>query len=185
MADIPDDLNAEVQKWRSFRRGRPAQIEVPGPGQESVWDFPRPPAVTPVSRRIRVEFGGIVLADTGRAFRVAETASPPAYYLPPQDIAMQYLEETGHTTLCEWKGVGRYWSVRVASAFAEHAAWSYPEPWPGFEQIAGYLAFHAGKMDACFVGDQRVTPQPGHYYGGWITPDIVGPFKGDPGTEHW
>jgi uncharacterized protein (DUF427 family) len=132
-----------------------------------------------------VEFGGVVVAESNRAYRVLETSSPPAYYLPPDDVQADYLQLTDRTSLCEWKGLSRYWSVRVGPHYAENAAWSYPEPWPGYEAIAGYFAFYAGKMDACFVGEQRVTPQPGEYYGGWITPDIVGPFKGEPGTEHW
>jgi uncharacterized protein (DUF427 family) len=138
-----------------------------------------------VSKRVRVEFGGIVLADTVRALRVLETASPPAYYLPPEDVQMEYLEQTGRRTFCEWKGAARYWAVRVGERVARDAAWSYPEPKEGYEAIRDYLAFYAGKMDACFVGEDRVTPQPGRFYGGWITPELVGPFKGEPGTELW
>jgi uncharacterized protein (DUF427 family) len=155
------------------------------PGQESVWDYPRPPRVEPVRQRIRVEFVGVVIADTGRAYRVIETASPPTYYLPPADIRMECLEPSAHRSVCEWKGQARYWSVRVGDRVVADAAWSYPDPLAGFEAIRDHVAFYPGKMDACYVGDQRVTPQPGGFYGGWITPDIVGPFKGDPGTTHW
>ena len=175
----------ERHKWRNFKRERPAEIVTPGPGQESVWDYPRPPRVEPVDRRIRVEFGGIVLAETERAYRVIETSSPPAYYVPPQDVEMAYLVATDHKTFCEWKGVAKYWSVRVGERFVEHGAWSYPEPDEGFEVIRDYVAFFPGRMDACYVGEQRVMSQPGGYYGGWVTPDIVGPFKGEPGTENW
>jgi uncharacterized protein (DUF427 family) len=127
----------------------------------------------------------LVIAESRRTYRVLETSSPPAYYLPPQDIKSEYLQASNHTTLCEWKGVSQYWSVRVGKRRATNAVWSYPNPWEGFEAIKDYLAFNASKMGACYVNDQRVTPQPGNYYGGWITPEIVGPFKGSPGTEHW
>ena len=174
-----------MKKRRGAGWGRPVEIQVPGPGQESVWDYPRPPRVEPVARRIRVEFGGIVLAETDAAFRVLETASPPVYYLPPADVRTEYLEPSPRSTICEWKGLANYRSVRVGERFAEDAAWSYPQPNPGYEAIRDYLAFYAGKMDACTVGGVRVTPQPGRFYGGWVTPDIVGPFKGEPGTEMW
>ena len=185
MSSSSDPYAREREKWRNFKRERPAKIDPPDPGQESVWDYPRPPRVEPLTRRIRVEFGGIVLADTVRAYRVIETASPPVYYLPPDDVRREYLEPSTRSTFCEWKGVAKYWSVRVGDRFAEDAAWSYPKPDTGYEAIRDYIAFYPGKMDACYVGEYRVTPQPGEYYGGWITPDIVGPFKGEPGTEKW
>ncbi len=185
MGDISDKLKEEVEKWRNFKRERPTHIEIPGPGQESVWDYPRPPRVEPVDRRIRVEFGGVVVAETTRAYRVIETSSPPVYYLPPDDVRIEYLEPCNHSALCEWKGVSQYWSVRVGPHFAENAAWSYLDPWDGYEAIQDYVAFNASKMDACYVDEHRVVPQPGTYYGGWITPDVVGPFKGEPGTERW
>lgn len=185
MNEIPEALIEKVLKWRNFKRERPAVIEMPGPGQESVWDYPRPPRVEPVSRRVRVEFAGLVIAESSRALRVLETSSPPVYYLPPADIQIQYLEPSSHSTLCEWKGVSQFWSVRVGERRAVNAAWSYPAPWAGFEAIQNYLAFYPARMDACYVEDERVRPQPGHYYGGWITSEIVGPFKGLPGTESW
>lgn len=185
MSEIPEHLKAEVEKWRSFRRERPQRIVTPGPGQESVWDYPRPPRVEPITKHIRIEFAGIVLADSRQLFRVIETAGPPVYYLPRQDIQMAYLEPSRQKALCEWKGISRYWSARVADRVAENVAWSYPEPWDGFRAIKDHLAFRAGPMDRCLVDGQLVTPQPGKYYGGWITPDIVGPFKGEPGSERW
>ena len=182
----PDDPYAlEREKWRSFPRKRPGVIEVPGPGQESVWNYPRPPRVEPVSHRIRVEFGGIVLADSARALRICETASPPVYYLPPADVATTRLEPSTRTSFCEWKGVASYWSVRVGDRLARDAGWSYAAPDPGFEAIRDYLAFYPRRMDACWVGQHRVSPQPGFYYGGWLTPDLTGPFKGIPGSEAW
>lgn len=181
-----NDPNAdEREKWRNFHRERPTVIEVPGPGQESVWDYPRPPRIEPVPQRVRVEFAGILLADSARAWRVCETSSPPVYYLPPEDVQAQYLEHYQDTSFCEWKGSASYWTVRVGDRVVEKAAWSYEVPDAGYEALRGYLAFYAGKMDVCYVGEHRVTAQPGEYYGGWITPNIVGPFKGIPGSSRW
>ncbi len=158
----------------------------PGPGQESVWDYPRPPRVEPVPERIRVVFNGRLIADTERALRVLETASPPVYYLPPEDVLPGVLEPVaGRQTLCEWKGRAGYFDVVVGERRAPAAAWAYADPTPAFRAIAGYVAFYAGKMDACTVGDEQVCPQAGSFYGGWITSKIVGPFKGEAGTGHW
>lgn len=173
------------QYWRNVARVRPENIASPGPGQESVWDYPRPPVVQLVARRIRVEFDDEVIADTQRALRVIETSSPPVYYVPPQDVRREFLAPAAKTTFCEWKGVARYWTVRVHQREAVDAAWSYPQPDEGYAAIRDFFAFFAGRVDACFVGDERVMPQPGDYYGGWVTAEIVGPFKGDPGTEGW
>jgi uncharacterized protein (DUF427 family) len=185
MDEERDSLAAEREKWRNFPRERPAFIETPGPDQESVWDYPRPPKIEPVPQRVRVEFAGIILADTTRAWRVCETSSPPVYYLPMEDIETGYLQAEPDSSFCEWKGSATYWTVRVGDRVARKAAWSYETPDEGYETLKGHLAFYAGKMDACFVGDQQVTPQPGEYYGGWITPNIVGPFKGIPGSSRW
>ncbi len=180
----PED-DQERQRWRAFPRRRPAHIETPGPGQESVWDYPRPPRMEQVSRVIRIEFGGVLVAESQRAFRILETSSPPVYYLPPPDVSLQLLEPADGSTLCEWKGRARYWSMRVGERFVEHAAWSYPDPDPDYAAIRDYLAFYPARMDACFVGEDVVRPQSGGFYGGWITPDVVGPFKGEPGTDDW
>lgn len=185
MSDAPDPRQAERDHWRNIHRGRPADIVRPGPGQESVWDFPRPPRVDPVPVRVRVEFAGRTLADTTAALRVAETASPPGFYIPTADIEMVHLEPSTRSSFCEWKGQAAYWSVRVGERLAKDAAWSYPDPDPGFEAIRDYMAFYPRRMDACWVGEHRVEPQPGFFYGGWVTPDLVGPFKGVPGSEGW
>jgi uncharacterized protein (DUF427 family) len=166
-------------------RDRPESIERPGPGEESVWDYPRPPVVEPVSQRIRVEFGAATIADTRRALRVIETASPPTYYIPAEDVRMEFLVRHEATTFSEWKGVARYWSIRVGARQAERAAWSYPRPEQGFGAIRDHVAFFAGRVDECRVGDEIVIPQPGDYFGGWITSKIRGPFKGGPGTGNW
>jgi uncharacterized protein (DUF427 family) len=157
----------------------------PGPGQESVWDYPRPPRIEDSPRHIQVFFNGILIAETRRAKRVLETSHPPVYYIPPQDIRMEYLVRTQHATWCEWKGQAAYYTVGVGEKQAENAAWFYPEPTPPFAALKEYVAFYPQKMDACYVDGERVTPQPGGFYGGWITRDIVGPFKGEPGTRNW
>ncbi|ACL24649.1 DUF427 domain-containing protein [Chloroflexus aggregans] len=157
----------------------------PGPGQESVWDYPRPPRLEPTTRRIRVVFAGITLVDSRRALRVLETSHPPVYYVPPEDVQMTFLRPNPARSFCEFKGVAMYYDVVVGERIAREAAWSYPDPTPAFTPLRGYLAFYAGPMDACYVDDELVTPQPGGFYGGWITSDIVGPFKGGPGTWGW
>jgi uncharacterized protein (DUF427 family) len=158
----------------------------PGPGQESVWAYPRPPRVEAVAHRLRVVFNGVTIADTTHGFRVLETSHPPAYYLPPSDIRMDQLTVVPrYRTYCEFKGTAVYWDIQVDDRHSGKAAWSYPEPSPGFEAIADHLAFYANRVDACFVDDEQVQPQPGDFYGGWITSAIVGPFKGGAGTFGW
>lgn len=171
--------------WRNVKRQRSARIDPAGSGQESVWDYPRPPRVEVVVERICVYFADRILAESVNAYRVIETASPPVYYLPANDVRMEYLEPSNHSSLCEWKGLARYWSVRVDPQLAHDVAWSYAKPDAGFEAIRDCIAFYAGKMDACYVGEHRVRPQPGDYYGGWVTANVLGPFKGEPGTEAW
>lgn len=185
MSRSSDPPARDREYWRNLPRQRPTHIVQPGPGQESVWDYPRPPRIEPVSRRVRVEFGGRVLADSTRALRVCETSSPPAYYLPPADVELGLLHPSTRTSFCEWKGLASYWSVVLDRRIAKDAAWSYPDPEPDFEAIGDHLAFYPGRMDACWVGADRVTPQPGYYYGGWVTPELVGPFKGVAGSEGW
>lgn len=163
---------------------KPKRIQ-PGPGQESVWDYPRPPHVEDSDRRIRVIFNGVVIADTRRAKRVLETSHPPGYYIPPEDIKMEHLTATGRSSYCEWKGRASYYTVTVGDRTAKDVGWTYPDPTPGFRSIRDHVAFYAGPMDACTVNGEVVQPQPGGFYGGWITNDIVGPFKGEPGTWGW
>jgi uncharacterized protein (DUF427 family) len=157
----------------------------PGPGQESVWDYPRPPRVEETAKLIRVVFNGKVIAETRRAQRVLETSHPPVYYIPPEDVRMEYLTASGRQTWCEWKGRAGYYDLDVDGKQVRDAAWFYPNPVVGYEVIEGCVAFYPGKMDACFVDGERVRAQPGGFYGGWITDDIVGPFKGEPGTVGW
>ena len=180
-----DDLKRARAGWSQRGQARPDFATDPGPGQESVWDYPRPPRLERVQKRVRVIFAGVTLADTEDAWRICETASPPTYYVPLQDVTMEHLMPTRRRSLCEWKGQAVYFTLEANGRSAPDAVWSYPEPWPGFEPIAGHLAFMAGAMDACYVDDDQVRPQPGGFYGGWITPELVGPFKGEPGTGHW
>jgi uncharacterized protein (DUF427 family) len=151
-----------------------------------VWDYPRPPRLEPVPRRVVVEFAGVVLADSGSALRMLETSHPPTYYLPPADVRTDLLVPSHRRgSHCEWKGGARYWHVRVDARVARDAAWSYPDPFDEYAPLAGHLAFYCAAMDACRVGDLVATAQPGGFYGGWVTADLVGPFKGEPGTEGW
>lgn len=150
----------------------------PGPGQESVWDYPRPPRLESSGKHIQVIFNGIVLADTHRAKRILETSHPPVYYIPPEDIKMEYLTLTSRATFCEWKGHASYYTVKVNGKTLPDAAWYYTHPTSDYTGIKNYVAFYPGLMDACYVDGEQVRPQPGDFYGGWITKDIVGPFKG-------
>jgi uncharacterized protein (DUF427 family) len=163
----------------------PVQRIEPQPGQESVWDYPRPPRVEPTAKRLRVLFNGVLIAETTRAHRVLETSHPPVYYLPQADFQMQYLSRTPRQTYCEFKGAASYWTVTVGGQSAENCGWSYEAPAKGFEVIRGAIALYASRMEACYVDEERVQAQAGDFYGGWITQDVVGPFKGGAGTWGW
>ncbi len=157
----------------------------PGPGQESVWDYPRPPRLEDTDRHIEIVFNGVTIADTRRAKRVLETSHPPVYYLPPADVRMEFFVPADGQSYCEWKGVAGYYTVRVGDKEAPAAAWFYADPTPAFAPLRDYIAVYPSRMDVCFVNGERVTPQPGDFYGGWATSDIVGPFKGGTGTRGW
>ena len=157
----------------------------PGPGQESVWDFPRPPALVPVGETVRVEFAGRVLAESADALQIQETSHPPTVYIPPADVDLALLVPTPRTSGCEWKGRAVYYDLDVDALRSEDAAWAYPDPRPAYLALKDHLAFYPSRVDACWIGDERVTPQPGGFYGGWITSRVVGPFKGEPGTWGW
>jgi uncharacterized protein (DUF427 family) len=165
-------------------RTPPTRVE-PGPGQESVWDYPRPPRLERSERHLLVEFAGIAIADSQSSLRVCETSGPPVYYLPPADVRLDLLDPSPVTTDCEWKGVASYFDIVAAGRRSELAAWTYRNPLPDYAALGEYVAFYPGRVDACYLDGERVQPQPGDYYGGWITHEIVGPFKGAPGTLHW
>ncbi|MDP9068977.1 MAG: DUF427 domain-containing protein [Actinomycetota bacterium] len=163
---------------------KPQRIE-PGPGQESVWDYPRPPRLEPSRRHVRVVFANEAVAESGSALRVCETAGPPVYYVPPQDVRMDLLVPVEHASFCEWKGHASYFDLDLGGRVSHRAAWSYAQPTEPFRQLQGFIAFYPGRVDAAYLDDERVRPQPGDFYGGWITDDIVGPFKGIPGSDGW
>lgn len=154
------------------------------PPRENVQSYPRPPALEPVEQRIIIRLGGVIVAETNHALRVLETHHAPTYYLPPEDV-QAILRPASGSSFCEWKGVARYFDVIAGSATAARAAWAYERPTARFAPLAGYVAFYAGLMDEAWVGDLRVIPQPGDFYGGWITPNLDGQIKGAPGTRHW
>ncbi|MBT8383616.1 MAG: DUF427 domain-containing protein [Ignavibacteriaceae bacterium] len=153
--------------------------------QESAWDYPRPPRLEKVIKEIKIIFNNSKIALTKDAYRVLETSHPPVYYIPPNDIKMEFLVFGSGSSYCEWKGMASYYNVKVGAREALKAGWYYPKPTNEFFAIQNYVAFYADKMDGCFVDDELVTPQPGGFYGGWITKDIVGPFKGEPGSFGW
>ncbi|GJF33268.1 hypothetical protein KNE206_59680 [Kitasatospora sp. NE20-6] len=156
-----------------------------GTAVESVRDYPRPPRVEADGRRVTVEHGGRRVASTDDALRVLETHHPPVYYLPMEAVTPGLLVPARHRTWCEWKGTAVYWDLVVDGLRSAGAAWSYPDPAPGFERIRDHLAFYPSRVDRCTVGGETVTPQEGDFYGGWITSWVAGPFKGGPGTAGW
>jgi uncharacterized protein (DUF427 family) len=155
------------------------------PGQESVWSYPRPPIVVPSPRHVVVRFGGAVVCDTRRALRLLETSHPPTWYLPRADFAPGSLRPARGSSFCEWKGEASYLDVVAGSHVAEKSAWTYPSPTRPFAILLDHVALYAARMDGCFVDGEKVRPQPGSFYGGWITDDVVGPFKGVPGSSGW
>ena len=152
---------------------------------ESVWDYPRPPAVRRCERTVRIELGGVVIAESGRALRVLETSHPPTLYLPLDDVAAGVLAPAAGWWFCEFKGRAVYFDVAAGGRVAERAAWHYPEPDPAYAALLGHVSVYPGRMDACWLGEERVRAQAGDFYGGWITADLAGPFKGPPGTRGW
>ena len=170
--------------WRHVGQVRPPFAQTPGPGQESVWDYPRPPHLEPDAREVRVMAGPVEIARTRRALRLLETASPPTFYLLPDDVLMALLRQAEGASFCEWKGEARYWSVQAGLQWRDAVAWSYAQPLPGFERLRDHIAFYPSKLE-CFVAGVRALPQPGRFYAGWVTPEVVGPFKGEPGSGGW
>jgi uncharacterized protein (DUF427 family) len=156
------------------------------PGQESVWDYPRPPRVERSADLVEVVFGGVLVASTTRSVRVLETSHPPTYYLPFDDAAMEHFSSgSAGGSFCEWKGMASYLTLTVGSSVASDVAWTYPSPTAGFELIQGCFALYPAQMDECRVNGEVVRPQAGGFYGGWITDRVAGPFKGEPGSRGW
>jgi uncharacterized protein (DUF427 family) len=179
-----DWLAAARAQWNWRGQARPAFAVEPGPGQVSVWDFPRPPRLVPDTREVVVRWGGIEVARTRRAVLVLETAHPPSFYLPLADVQRALLQPAPGGSFCEWKGPARYWSLVHGARSLPGIGWSYPQPLAGAEALADCVAFYAAGLE-CTVGGATVTPQPGGFYGGWITPELTGPFKGEVGTSGW
>ncbi len=170
--------------WKYDGSERPDFAKNPGPGEESVWDYPRPPKIVKDSRIVVVKWMNQTIAKTTKSVRVLETASPPTFYLPPDDVKTELFEKTPGSSYCEWKGRAAYWNISVEGNTLQNAAWSYENPTPPFKRIAGYFSFYPGKLE-CYVDNIRVKPQPGGFYGGWMTPEITGPVKGESGTGGW
>lgn len=159
------------------------KLTPPLPDSESAWDYPRPPRIEPIDWPVRVEHGDHVLAETRGAVRVLETSHPPCFYIPPDDVDFERLVPSETRTYCEWKGRARYWHLETDAGRIEDASWAYPEPTD--DRIRGHVSFYARKVGACFVAGERVQPQEGDFYGGWILSWVKGPFKGGPGTRGW
>ena len=170
--------------WEYTGKVRPVFADEPKPGQESVWDYPRPPRLEPDARLVIVRLGSVEIARTRSSVRVLETASPPTFYLPPGDVHLTYLEPASGASFCEWKGAARYWTIVVEGQRLEGAAWSYPDPTPAFAALRDYVSFYPARLD-CLVAGEHVRPQPGGFDGGWLTSEIVGPVKGADGTDSW
>ncbi|MEM1138770.1 MAG: DUF427 domain-containing protein [Pseudomonadota bacterium] len=184
------ELLRQAARYRGGFRNRPRTIDPVGPGEESVWDFPRPPVVEPVPHRLRVLLAGVTVADTQAGLRVAETAGAPVYYFPPTDVEDAYLTPVSDgASVCEWKGLAVYHDLTVGERTSPKAAFTYPDPFDdlgqGYGRIAGWYAFYAGRVDEAWIGDVRAVPQPGGFYAGWVTPSLKGPIKGVPGSDGW
>jgi uncharacterized protein (DUF427 family) len=184
MDSIPDWAKRGRAGWKNTGQHRPPFALEPAPGQESVWDYPRPPRLDPDDREVTVHLGTDLIARTHAAYRVLETAGPPTFYLPAADVEAEFLEVRAGRSRCEWKGEAGYWSIVTSDQRIDDAAWSYEEPFPEFEAIRGYISFYPALL-CCRVEGIPVQPQPGGFYAGWITPEIVGPFKGEPGSQDW
>ena len=169
--------------WQYIGKQRPPFAEEPGKAQESVWDYPRPPSLVRCDSLVEVFEGKILLASTTCALRILETASPPTFYLPPDSVDWSQLVEAHGSSFCEWKGAATYWALANDPA-GPVVGWSYEHPSQSFAAIMGYTSFYPRLLN-CHVDGERVQPQPGGFYGGWITSKVAGPFKGEPGTGHW
>lgn len=184
MPTTPTWLESARAHWNWRGQSRPPFAIAPGPGEVSVWDFPRPPKLVPDSREVVIAWNGVEVARTRSAVMVLETAHPPSFYLPWRDVNRTLLQPGRGSSFCEWKGPASYWSLVHGGQSLPNVAWSYPQPLPGAEALADCVAFYPAQLD-CTVNGEKVIAQPGGFYGGWITPELVGPFKGERGTEGW
>lgn len=182
--DSPAWLLAARDRWQWRGQGRPPFAAVPGPEQFSVWDYPRPPCLAPESREVVIRWGDVEVARTQRAIRVLETSHPPSFYLPWNDVARRFLQPAIGTSFCEWKGPARYWTLVDGARRIARVAWSYAQPLAGAGALANCVAFYPRDLE-CSVAGEVVRSQPAGFYGGWITPELTGPFKGEGGSENW
>ena len=170
--------------WQFTGKVRPDFAIEPDEGQESVWDYPRPPICVKDPREVIVRYGDLVVAQSKQSMRVLETASPPTFYLPPTDVNLEFFIKTSGNSYCEWKGTATYWSLAIDDSEIKNVSWSYESPTQEFVIIKSYLSFYPAKLN-CTVDGEPVRPQPGGFYGGWVTDEITGPYKGKPGTGSW
>lgn len=170
--------------WNYRGAQRPPFAQQAGPGQESVWDYPRPPALVPEKRYITITWQGQSVVESSNSIRVLETASPPTFYFPPEAVNTALLQAATGSSYCEWKGEASYWTLAIPGHTLERVGWSYCSPTPAFAAIAGWIAFYPHHLD-CKVDHQQVAPQGGSFYGGWVTAEIVGPWKGESGSGGW
>ena len=177
-------LRKAAALWRWTGTERPPFAQVPLDGQESVWDYPRPPALDADTREIVVRVGGVEIARTRQALRLSETASPPTFYLPISDVTRDAFVAAPGASHCEWKGAARYWTMSAGGERLVRQAWSYDAPLPPYERLLNHIALYATHAE-CYVDNERVRPQDGGFYGGWVTSDVVGPWKGEPGRSGW
>lgn len=181
---LPPWIEAARARWRWTGSERPPFAEAPSAGQESVWDYPRPPELKSDPREVTIHWGRLEIARTRRAVRALETSHPPSFYLPWDDVARSSLRQVAGSSFCEWKGPACYWSLIDVDRQLPRVAWSYPAALPGAELIADCVAFYPKDLE-CRVDGRLVRPQAGGFYGGWITPELTGPFKGEPGSQDW
>jgi uncharacterized protein (DUF427 family) len=184
MSDTPRWLQNAREHWQFKGAKRPAFAQQPGEGQESVWDYPRPPVIVPDTREVIIVWGTREVARTRHALRVLETSHPPSFYLPMTDVAQDLLVPASGSSFCEWKGQACYWTLKAVDQELPRVGWSYPRPLAGAERLKNHIAFYPHQL-GCTVGGATVTPQAGGFYGGWITPELTGPFKGDAGSQEW
>ncbi len=184
MSDISDQILKARSKWQYTGKYRPEFALAPSKGQESVWDYPRPPKIDPDRRHILVKYNDLIIVDTQKSVRILETASPPVFYISPSDVNFDYLIDTAGSSICEWKGKAQYWSLDESEVSIQNVGWSYPNSFKEFKSIKDYISFYPALLD-CYVDGEKVKPQPGGFYGGWVTSELVGPFKGEPGTGWW
>lgn len=182
MAKAPDWIQQARNKWKFTGQKRPDFANEPEHDQETVWDYPRPPKVDPDSRTVIVKCNSVEIVHSVNSVRILETAGPPVFYFPPTDVDFQYLQKTEESSMCEWKGPATYWDVVLPDNTIPKAAWSYEDPFEEYKSLKSYISFYPALLE-CFVDGERVRPQPGGFYGGWITSEIVGPVKGEPGIS--